>query len=95
MQTITKARFIAHLTKLSDPEGTVRNVEAAIADLGWHGKDVFTGAEILALATRMGELVQADLAASSDPAERAQGEAIGAYMQTMRQDVLPHLDPDR
>lgn len=95
MATITKTDLIERLCELSDPTQTRQYVEQAITALGWQGRDVFNGTEVITLGTKMGEFVQADLLASSDPAERAQGAAMAPYMDSMRQDVLPHLDPQR
>lgn len=94
MATITKTDLIERISQISpsgDADAIARSVEAAIAQLGWSGRDVFDGADVIAIGTRMAEATQAELAASANPTDQAQAEAMTPYLETMRQDVLPHL----
>lgn len=95
MATITKQDMIAKLSALDAPGRAEASIERALATLGWQSKDVFTGAEVVALGTQMAKDAQADLAASADPADRAKAEALDPYMAAMDHQVLPHLDPKR
>ena len=95
MATITKSDLIERLAELDAPGQVERDVEAAIAALGWQDKTIFNGSETVALGVKMGELAQAKLAASADPAQRAQAEAVGELLDAARQDYMPHLDPSR
>lgn len=95
MNTITKTRLIERLSEHSDPQQIAVQVDQAIAALGWQDRASFNGTEVITLGTKMAELTQAALAASADPVDRSRAEGLKPYLETMRDDVLPNLDPNR
>lgn len=89
--SISRPELIRKLEELDTPERVERSLRAALGRLGWEDKQVFASHEMIRLGTVLAEDAQAELAASSDPADRAKAEALGPYIEAMRAQVLPHL----
>lgn len=91
MPSITKADLIERLCDFDEREAVIRQVERAARALGWGDRTEFTGAEVIALGTRMAEDAQSEMAASADAAQRTKAAELAPFVDTMKQDILPEL----
>lgn len=81
---LNRATFLKLFASSAQGPYIMPAVEQAFEALGWQTKQIFTRDDAQRLTVKLGELGEALLATSTNPAERALGEKVGPVLDEMR-----------